>query len=96
MVKKHWQNIVSLFSNIDGLSSVILFGSRAKGNFRNGSDIDLCLKETIPPHVLSKIQEAYENLYLPWKLDVILWENVENEDLKEHIKRVGIEVYPKP
>ena len=88
----HWQKILSLFLPCKQIESVVLFGSRAMGNFRAGSDIDLCLKGDIDPDLIPKILNDYELLFLPWKLDLVLWNQIQNPDLKEHIQRVGVEV----
>ncbi len=77
------------------IESVVLFGSRAKGNWKKGSDIDLCLMgpgvtlDTVGAvsHVLNE-----ETLH-PWSFDVLAWNAVHNESLREHISRVGITVF---
>lgn len=88
----HWQKILSLFVPYKQIESVILFGSRAMGNFRKGSDIDLCLKGNIDSDIIPKILNEYELFFLPWKLDIVIWNQIQNSDLKEHIQRVGIKV----
>ena len=81
-----------IFSQYNEVKKVILYGSRAKGNYREGSDIDLSL---IAPKLkisdLSKIENKIEDLNLPYKVDLSLHHQIENEDLLEHIARVGIE-----
>lgn len=73
-------------------TEVILFGSRAMGNFQPGSDIDICLKGPKDSDLLYKILNEYDELYLPWKLGMVIWDKIENQDLREHIERVGIKV----
>lgn len=88
------QKITSLFSKYPVIKEVILFGSRAKGNFREGSDIDLALKgQAINSTLLTQIELEYDKLYLPWKLDLIIHDTIQNADLKDHIQRVGISLY---
>ena len=87
------QKICALFQAHSNISEAILFGSRAKGNFRNGSDIDIALKGAkIGLRTLTLISEAYQKLFLPWKLDLVIYETIENQELKEHIDRVGIKI----
>jgi predicted nucleotidyltransferase len=75
------------------VTAVILFGSRAKGNYRAGSDIDLALKGNgISTNDLAAIETSYQKLYLPWKLDLIIYDTIENAALKEHVDRVGIQI----
>lgn len=72
-----------------------LFGSRAKGNARSNSDIDLAVwgiqKEL---HIESLIQDL-DALPLPYKFDVLAYQKIKNKDLREHIDRVGLQIYPK-
>ncbi len=72
---------------------VVLFGSRAKGNYRPGSDIDLCLFApvmTLPE--LLQLGVDIDELLLPWKVDLCLWHQLDNPALREHIQRVGREL----
>jgi len=73
---------------------VILYGSRAKGNFRRGSDIDLCL---VGPDLgvtdLLKLEGEIDDLLLPWKVDLSFRHLIEDPELLGHIERVGILVY---
>ncbi|AUN93909.1 nucleotidyltransferase family protein [Pseudazoarcus pumilus] len=75
------------------IGTVTLFGSRALGTFRTGSDIDLCL--TAPGLGLSEllqIETQIDDLLLPWKVDLLLRHQIDNPDLLDHIDRVGVEL----
>ena len=88
---EHLEKIRAIFRKYSQIDEVILFGSRAKGTHREGSDIDLALKgRELDSRLLAQIALDYEALYLPWKLDVILYDTIENSDLKEHVDRVGV------
>lgn len=70
---------------------VILFGSRAKGNCRPASDIDLCLDA--PGLTLKQqleIETLLDDLLLPWKIDLVLLHEIDNPALLDHIQRAGI------
>lgn len=73
------------------MQGVVLYGSRAKGNFRANSDIDLML---IAPEIswqeFNQIEAEIDDLLMPWKVDLALKHQVENEALLDHVKRVGI------
>ena len=89
--EKYGSAICALFKNFPQVESAVLFGSRAKGNFREGSDIDIALKGKAVTLVhRGQIQEAYEVLYLPWKLDLILYDSITEAAVKDHIDRLGI------
>ncbi|NBX83871.1 nucleotidyltransferase domain-containing protein [bacterium] len=73
---------------------VILFGSRAKGNFKTGSDIDLAIEAPdLSLTDLLRLQVELDDLLLPYKIDTLLLHLVDNADLLEHINRVGIDWY---
>lgn len=72
------------------VSEAILYGSRAKGNYRPGSDIDLTLKGNELSHQdLLNIELALDDLLLPYKIDLSLHRQIDNPQLIEHIDRVG-------
>lgn len=76
------------------IEQAILYGSRAMGNFRDGSDIDLCLQgETLTLTELLKIENELDDLLLPHKIDLSLFHNLDNPDLINHIRRVGVIFY---
>lgn len=88
--------IQDVFSRYPEVNSAVLYGSRAKENYRNGSDIDLVLKgEKLNLSLLQKIENELDELYLPYKIDLSIYHQISNEDLLEHIERVGKVFYEK-
>ena len=93
--------IISMIAKINGVLSrypsieqAILYGSRAKGMFRNGSDIDLTLKgDNITHRELAHIENELDDLLLPYKIDLSLFRQIDNHNLIEHIERVGVVFY---
>lgn len=85
------QKIQKIFSKFSQIDKVILYGSRAKGNFKNGSDIDLTLiGDLLDLKLLHKIEDELDELLLPYKIDLSLFNHIENENLINHINRVGL------
>ena len=83
--------VLKLILSFPEVQEIIVFGSRAKGNFREGSDIDLALKGPALTHeMIMLIKIAFDELELPWKLDLVGYNLLTHSDLKEHIDRVGI------
>lgn len=73
------------------IQDAILFGSRAKGTFSPGSDIDIALKgKDIVLNDVLDLKTALEELNLPYKFDLVIYDRITEEALKEHITRVGI------
>ncbi|MBS0172627.1 MAG: nucleotidyltransferase domain-containing protein [Nitrospira sp.] len=69
----------------------VLYGSRALGNYRKGSDIDLCLDApAMSLAELLKIENEIDDLLLPWKVDLTVRQRIDNTALLDHIDRVGV------
>ena len=82
--------IREVFSHYPEVKEVILYGSRAMGNYKNGSDIDLTLKgDELNLAILNKIDWELDDLLLPYTFDLSLYKHIDNPDLINHIKQVG-------
>jgi predicted nucleotidyltransferase len=87
--------INSVFSQYPGIQEVMIYGSRAKGNFREGSDIDLTIKApTLTTSDLLKIENMIDDLMLPYKMDLSLFHQLTEPDILDHINRVGVKFFP--
>jgi len=90
------QKINQVFSQYPQIEKVMLYGSRAKGNFKPGSDIDLTLEgEGLTLSILHKIDDNLDDLLLPYTFDLSIFGHIDNADLIDHIKRVGVVFYQK-
>ena len=79
-----------LFSTDPSIKRAIVYGSRAKGNFRHGSDIDITLDAPdMDGDGLLRLCTAVDELMLPWHVDLSLLTHIDNPDLLDHIARVG-------
>jgi len=88
-----WQKISEIIYSDSSVDRAILFGSRAKGNFRDNSDIDIAIKgKNITYDNFASIKNKLDELDIPQKIDLILYENIDNKDLISHIERLGIEI----
>lgn len=81
---------------VPGLRKAVVFGSRAKGSHRPGSDVDLALfGETLGPEDLVRASESLNEVApLPYRFDVVQYEAITSVDLRQHIDRVGVCVWP--
>jgi predicted nucleotidyltransferase len=91
---KDIEAINSVFEKHNGVEKAILYGSRAMGNYRNGSDIDLGLVgENLTIEILLKIENELDDLRLPYKIDVALFDKMDNPELRKHkYKKSGTSV----
>ncbi len=89
-------NIVTLLSLFEQIEEAVIFGSRAKGNFKNGSDVDIAIKGNIDLATTTKLSYMLnEETLMPYKFDIVNYTQNSHEDLKKHIDRVGITIYDK-
>lgn len=89
--------IQAVFEQYPEIESVLLYGSRAKGNYRPGSDIDLTIKleQGFAPDLAlhHRIAIQLDDLDLIYMIDLSFYQQIENRDLISHIDRVGIKIY---
>lgn len=80
-----------------GIRQAIVYGSRAKGNYRPGSDIDLTLDApTLAFGEFLRIDQDLDDLMLPYRIDLSLLTQIDNPDLRSHIARVGKVLWQNP
>ena len=89
--------IRSILAGYPQVEKAILYGSRAKGNYKNGSDIDLTLRggPDLTLKVLYRIMDELDDLLLPCIIDLSIFNTIHDPDVIEHIQRVGIPFYEK-
>jgi predicted nucleotidyltransferase len=88
--------INSVFENYLEIEEVIVYGSRAKGNFREGSDIDITLKgENLSDEIRSKVWLDIDDLNIPYLFDISIFNQLKSESLIDHIERIGKLFYKK-
>ena len=76
------------------VEKAVLYGSRAKGTHRPGSDIDLTLCGSgLGPTLLARIDTELDDLLLPYQMDLSLFANLTHPELLDHIRRVGVPLY---
>ena len=86
--------ITDVFKSYYQVEKVVLYGSRAKGTYKKGSDIDLTmLGSELSFQLLLDISDKIDELLLPYMIDLSIFDNLTNDKLKEHINRVGIVFY---
>lgn len=82
--------IRSVFARHPAVRTAILYGSRAKGIHRAGSDIDLTIDGDLSLSELLAIETELDELLLPYGIDLSLLHRIDDRELLEHIRRVGV------
>jgi uncharacterized protein len=86
--------VTAVLGRYPQVKQAILYGSRAKGNFKPGSDIDLTLVgEELGLSTLYRIMDDIDDLLLPYSFDISLYSQINDPDLRDHIRRVGAPLY---
>ncbi|MDR2729298.1 MAG: nucleotidyltransferase domain-containing protein [Treponema sp.] len=85
----------SIFRAYPGIIEAVLYGSRAKGKYHRGSGIDFSLKtdETFTRTDLLRIAGDFDDSDMPYFVDVSIYDQLSNLELKAHIDRVGKVLY---
>jgi proline iminopeptidase len=83
-----------VFARYPGIEQVLIFGSRAKGCAKPGSDIDLAV---IAPRMtdfeFARLWNEIDELPLVFKVDLLHWDRLANQALKDKIPREGCPFY---
>ena len=86
--------ITTVLARFPALERAVLFGSRAKGTHKPGSDIDLSLTgEQLDWRIVGKIYDALDDLLLPYSFSLIHLDAATDAEVAAHIARVGIPIY---
>ena len=94
LTEENISKITSVFNRYPEIERVLIYGSRAKGNFKKSSDIDLTLiGEKINLQLLNKVELELDDLLLPYSFDISALHQISNTEVMEHISRVGMIFY---
>ncbi|SDB56981.1 Predicted nucleotidyltransferase [Desulfonatronum thiosulfatophilum] len=83
------QQINNILARHPKVRKAMLYGSRAKGTQKTGSDIDLTLIGDLDLKELYLIMDELDDLLLPYSIDLSLYHDIDDPDVVEHIQRVG-------
>ncbi|EIC21309.1 nucleotidyltransferase domain-containing protein [Thiorhodovibrio frisius] len=79
-----------ILTEVPAVEKAVIYGSRAKGNHRPGSDIDLTLfGQGLNLDMLSKIAAQLDESPIPYQVDLSLFDQIDHAGLRAHIERVG-------
>ena len=89
------QKIHGVFTHYPQVKRVLLYGSRARGDYKRGSDIDMtiCRDGAADRNLLTRIYFDLDDLLLPYMIDLSLLDEIDDPGMLEHIRRVGVPFY---
>ncbi len=93
--EKSLQKIYDIFDRYPEVEEVILYGSRARDDYKNGSDIDFTLRggNALTHKTLSKIANDLDDQLLPYTIDLSIYDNLNNQDIINQIDLEGVTFY---
>lgn len=91
LTEKTYDLLIKTLKSYNEIEKACIFGSRAMGNYKKGSDIDICIYgKSVNEKIISKLNiELNENLPIPYYFDIVYYDSIENNDLKRHIDEQG-------
>lgn len=97
LLERDMKYIIKALEQFDEIEKAVLFGSRAMGNYKKGSDVDIALiGENISNEVIFKVDDYLNEVYpLPYFFDILNYNSILNENLKNHINIEGKIIYDK-
>lgn len=89
------KHITHLLRQYTAVKQALLFGGRAKGNYKSGSDVDIALKGSqLTQYTIAAIADFLnEETLMPYHFDVLNYHSIDNPQLVTHIDRVGVLLY---
>lgn len=93
--EEEWQVLREVLVHFPHVRRAVLFGSRAKGTNKPFSDVDIALMgDALTLVDLQGVMREVDDLGLPYEFDFCLYERLHNAELRSHIDRCGVEVFP--
>ena len=97
LMERDRQTLFEIFEKFQEVKSVYLYGSRAKGTYKSGSDIDLAIMNgNVSPKTIRSIKAEIQDSNLPYFVDITDFTTLNHKELAEHIQRMGVPFYALP
>jgi predicted nucleotidyltransferase len=94
LTDKTLNQIAGVLVRFSDVEKAVLFGSRAKGTHKSGSDIDLALVgDKLNWRTVGRIDSALDDLPLPYCFSLIIFSDKTDAEVAAHIQRVGIPLF---
>ncbi|MEK0290205.1 nucleotidyltransferase domain-containing protein [Caldifermentibacillus hisashii] len=95
LLEKDMDYILKALKQFDEIDRAILYGSRAMGNYKKGSDVDIAIQgEKVTEKTIFELDDLLNEVYpLPYFFDIVHFEKLTNQNLIDHIEKNGKLLY---
>jgi predicted nucleotidyltransferase len=91
---KTLETVRAILATCPELDKALVYGSRAMGNYRTGSDIDITLiGASLTMDMLFQLARQFDESNLPYMVDLSIMASINNPNLLDHIERIGQVLY---
>lgn len=87
------EQLKRVFQKFNEIEKVLIYGSRVLGTSKLGSDVDLSLYGTIPHSIQLQVMNELDEMNWPEKIDLSIYKDIQNMDLRNHIDHYGEVIY---
>jgi len=95
-IKKNEMGILlGIFNTCPEIRNISVYGSRAKGTYGDLSDLDLVIMDAVDRKTLGKLWMDINYSDFPFVVDLLIFDEIRNQNLIDHIQRVGKTIYTK-
>lgn len=96
LTDKSYNTLLKILASIPEIDEVLIYGSRARGDFWRASDIDLSIKgKNFTRHSLARLNDKLYESHIPLFFDTHVYANIKNPMFKTNVDREGIVLYRK-
>jgi uncharacterized protein len=97
LTEREMETIQNIFEKYPEVKKVFVFGSRAKGTYKQGSDVDLAvMNAVISDKTIHGLSADFQESSLPYRVELVDFNSLKNPDFISHIERLGILIYERP
>ncbi len=89
LYQESYEKMQRIFQSHPEVLEVKIYGSRAKGTQREGSDVDLAIMNNVGCNLLFNIKDELEEAPIPYLVDLLVYDELSSDSLKDPIDRVG-------
>lgn len=92
--EKLFSDIINTLSFCKNITRAVIFGSRARGDYKYNSDIDICVYgDNLYEKEISILELNLNELDTPLSFDVVNFTKLSNQELISNIMKQGVEIY---